>query len=164
MEPVIDVGSAAPDFTLKDQNEQEVTLSALRGKKVILSFHPLAWTRVCAIQMQDLEKHREEIERLGAVALGLITNRVVVGSELPDQFPVNNSAQAIVTVIEPGSLANPTPIALLDSGPAAPYPSVIRVSGLAGQVTKVTATLVGLPPTYFWKLPISSRRPPTCAP
>lgn len=73
---IVDVGDPAPDFTLKDQNEQEVTLSALRGRKVVLSFHPLAWTRVCAIQMQDLEKHRAEMERLGAVALGLSVDAV----------------------------------------------------------------------------------------
>ncbi len=77
MDPtIVEVGDIAPDFTLKDQDEQEVTLSALRGRKVILSFHPLAWTRVCAIQMQDLEKHREEMERLGAVALGLSVDAV----------------------------------------------------------------------------------------
>ncbi len=77
MDPTtVEVGDIAPDFTLKDQDEQEVTLSALRGRKVVLSFHPLAWTRVCAIQMQDLEKHREEMERLGAVALGLSVDAV----------------------------------------------------------------------------------------
>mgnify|MGYP000658992964 FL=1 len=75
-EVTLEVGDLAPDFTLKDQNDQEVTLSALRGRKVVLSFHPLAWTRVCAIQMQDLEKHQEEIERLGAVALGLSVDSV----------------------------------------------------------------------------------------
>lgn len=72
----VEIGDIAPDFTLKDQNEQEVTLSALRGRKVVLSFHPLAWTGVCAIQMQDLEKHRAEMERLGAVALGLSVDAV----------------------------------------------------------------------------------------
>ncbi|MBO9370612.1 MAG: peroxiredoxin [Chloroflexi bacterium] len=75
-EVTLEVGDPAPDFTLKDQNDQEVTLSALRGKKVVLSFHPLAWTRVCAIQMQDLEKHRAEMERWGAVALGLSVDAV----------------------------------------------------------------------------------------
>lgn len=72
----VEIGDIAPDFTLKDQNEQEVTLSALRGRKVVLSFHPLAWTGICAIQMQDLEKHRAEMERLGAVALGLSVDAV----------------------------------------------------------------------------------------
>lgn len=42
-------------FTLKDQNDQEVSFAAL-GQKYFLSFHPLAWTPVCARQMQDLDK------------------------------------------------------------------------------------------------------------
>ncbi len=67
----VEVGDTAPDFTLKDQNGQEHKLSALRGKQVVLSFHPQAWTRVCTIQMQDLEKHKTDLDGLGAVALGI---------------------------------------------------------------------------------------------
>jgi len=72
----IEVGDVAPDFTLKDQTEKEITLSSLRGQKVILSFHPLAWTSVCKLQMQDLEKHKADFARLGAVALGLSVDSV----------------------------------------------------------------------------------------
>ena len=43
---MIEVGSRAPDFTLKDQNGKAVRLSSLKGKKVLLSFRPLAWTQV----------------------------------------------------------------------------------------------------------------------
>ena len=39
-------GAKAPDFTLKDQNGKTVKLSSLEGKKVLLSFRPLAWTPV----------------------------------------------------------------------------------------------------------------------
>jgi peroxiredoxin len=61
----IEVGSVAPDFTLKDQNEGDVTLSDFKGKKkVVLSFHPLAWTSVCRDQMRDLEKHRKDFKAL----------------------------------------------------------------------------------------------------
>lgn len=67
----IKVGDVAPDFTLKDQNGKEVALSALRGKKVVLGFHPLAWTSVCGQQMKGLEANADEFERLGAVALGI---------------------------------------------------------------------------------------------
>ena len=49
------VGDIAPDFTLKDHHNREFKLSALAGKKVLLSFHPLAWTPVCADQMKALE-------------------------------------------------------------------------------------------------------------
>ena len=43
---MIKVGIKAPDFTLKDQNGKTVQLSSLKGKKVLLSFRPLAWTPV----------------------------------------------------------------------------------------------------------------------
>lgn len=43
---MIEVGSQAPDFTLRDQNDKVVKLSSLKGKRVLLSFRPLAWTPV----------------------------------------------------------------------------------------------------------------------
>ena len=67
----LNVGDVAPDFTLKDQNGNPVTLSSLRGKKVVLSWHPLAWTGLCRVQMQDLEKHKQDFDGMNTVALGL---------------------------------------------------------------------------------------------
>ncbi|HOW50562.1 MAG TPA: redoxin domain-containing protein [bacterium] len=61
----------APDFNLKDQFGHDVKLSALKGKKVLLSFHPLAWTPVCEIQMKCLELKRQEFEKLNTVPLGI---------------------------------------------------------------------------------------------
>jgi peroxiredoxin len=44
----IEVGDAAPDFTLRDQNNEEVALSSFRGQKaVLLVFYPLAFTGIC---------------------------------------------------------------------------------------------------------------------
>jgi peroxiredoxin (alkyl hydroperoxide reductase subunit C) len=44
----IEVGAEAPDFVLKDQNNQEVRLSGFRGQKsVLLVFYPLAFTGTC---------------------------------------------------------------------------------------------------------------------
>jgi mycoredoxin-dependent peroxiredoxin len=44
----IEVGAQAPDFLLKDQNNQEVRLSDFRGRKnVLLVFYPLAFTGTC---------------------------------------------------------------------------------------------------------------------
>ena len=73
---VIAVGAKAPDFTLKDQYEKEASPSEYAGKKVVLSFHPLAWTSLCTQQMQDLEKHRADLAARGAVALGLSVDSV----------------------------------------------------------------------------------------
>ena len=71
MADAIKVGDKAPDFTLKDHNGNEVTLSSFRGKKVVLGFHPLAWTGVCAEQMKNLEKYHDRMAELNAVALGI---------------------------------------------------------------------------------------------
>ena len=43
----IDVGTAAPDFTLKNQDEKEFKLSAQKGKNVVLMFYPLDWSPTC---------------------------------------------------------------------------------------------------------------------
>jgi peroxiredoxin len=64
-------GDTAPDFVLKDQNSKEFKLSDFRGKRVLLSFHPLAWTRVCSQQMQSLEQNKEVFDSLNTVAVGL---------------------------------------------------------------------------------------------
>ena len=43
-----EVGTEAPDFTLKDQNNQEVTLSSFRGdRSVLVVFYPFAFSRIC---------------------------------------------------------------------------------------------------------------------
>ena len=72
----IAVGSVAPAFTLKDQNEKDVRPADFAGRKVVLAFHPLAWTSVCTTQMQDLEKNLEAFRAKGAVALGLSVDSV----------------------------------------------------------------------------------------
>jgi peroxiredoxin len=45
--PPIAVGSAAPDFTLKTQDEKEWKLSAHKGKNVVLLWYPLDWSPTC---------------------------------------------------------------------------------------------------------------------
>jgi peroxiredoxin len=43
----IDIGAAAPDFTLKNQDDKEWKLSAHKGKNVVLMFYPLDWSPTC---------------------------------------------------------------------------------------------------------------------
>ena len=42
-----EVGKPAPDFTLKDQDNNEVSLSSLKGKKTVVMFIPFPWTGIC---------------------------------------------------------------------------------------------------------------------
>lgn len=65
------IGAKVEKFTLKDQNGNDVSLESFKGKRVLLSFHPLAWTDVCAKQMQSLEENYSVFEKLNTVCLGL---------------------------------------------------------------------------------------------
>ena len=60
----LDVGSAAPDFTLMNQDRQPVTLSAQRGHPVVLAFFPAAFSSVCT---KELCTFRDRLSTLNAV-------------------------------------------------------------------------------------------------
>lgn len=68
---MIKVGDKLPDFVLKDQNNNLVELKTIKNKKILFSFHPLAWTKICSQQMQDLEAHYSELDGTNTVAYGL---------------------------------------------------------------------------------------------
>src|SRR6476661_11042396 len=57
----VDVGSTAPDFTLTNQDREPVTLSAQRGKPVVLAFFPAAFSSVCT---KELCTFRDQLGRL----------------------------------------------------------------------------------------------------
>ena len=69
-------GDKIPDFVLKDQHNKELRPSNLKDKKVLLSFHPLAWTKICAQQMKSLEENQERFNKLNTVAIGLSVDTV----------------------------------------------------------------------------------------
>ncbi len=73
----IAVGEKAPDFELKDTQGNTVRLADFAGKKpVVLSFHPLAWTRVCAAQMLALDMQIEEFRKRDAAVFGVSVDSV----------------------------------------------------------------------------------------
>ena len=67
----IKVQDKARDFTLKDQDKSDFTMSQHEGKRVLLSFHPLAWTGICAKQMKSLEDSKQIFDSLNTVAVGI---------------------------------------------------------------------------------------------
>ena len=66
----------AKNFSLKDQNDRTFDLLEQSGKRVLLSFHPLAWTAFCAGQMKSLEENREALAALNTVAVGISVDSV----------------------------------------------------------------------------------------
>jgi peroxiredoxin len=51
---MVAVGDVAPDFTLKDQHGNEVTLSGLRGKPVVIVFYPFTFTGTCQGELCEI--------------------------------------------------------------------------------------------------------------
>lgn len=73
---LITVGDIAPDFTCKDNQDKTICLSDFRGKKVLLSWHPLAWTAICTDQMRALENNFEQFQKFNTVPLGFSVDPV----------------------------------------------------------------------------------------
>ena len=65
------VGDQAPEFTLINQQEEKMAPMSLEGKRILLSFHPLAWTSVCEIQMRTLELKKAIFDEFKVIAFGI---------------------------------------------------------------------------------------------
>jgi thioredoxin-dependent peroxiredoxin len=68
---MIDTGEQAPDFTLPDQDGTPVTLSGLRGRRVVLYFYPRAGTPGCTTQACGIRDRFDEYEAAGATVVGV---------------------------------------------------------------------------------------------
>ena len=64
-------GDLAPDFTLLDQNGEPVTLSALRGSKVVLYFYPEAMTPGCTTEACDFRDNLNSFKGAGVRVVGV---------------------------------------------------------------------------------------------
>jgi peroxiredoxin len=65
------VGKTAPEFTLLDTTRQPVTLSGLRGSKVVLAFFPAAFSGVCEKELCTFRDSITELDGLNAKVIGI---------------------------------------------------------------------------------------------
>jgi len=74
----VEVGVAAPDFTLRDQNGQPVGLSDFRGRRsVLLVFYPLAFTRVCQGELSAIRDRLGDFQNDTVQVLAVSVDSVV---------------------------------------------------------------------------------------
>ena len=76
VEKRIAAGEIMETFSLKDQDNVAWDSSSARGKRLLLSFHPLAWTPVCAEQMIEMEKNMQFLDELDTVPVGISVDPV----------------------------------------------------------------------------------------
>lgn len=89
----LEVGAQAPDFTLKDQNNQEVSLSSYRGvKNVLLVFYPLAFTGTCQGELckvrDELPKFENDDSAILAISVGPPPTHKIWAAEQGYTFPL----------------------------------------------------------------------------
>lgn len=90
-EKTLEIGAKAPNFELEDQNEEKFKLSEFRGKNMLLSFHPLAWTSVCAKQMKSLEENKEKFDELNTIAVGISVDSVPCKSAWAEELGITET-------------------------------------------------------------------------
>jgi peroxiredoxin (alkyl hydroperoxide reductase subunit C) len=89
----LEVGSEAPDFSLKDQNNQVVTLSSYRGEKnVLLVFYPLAFTGTCQSELNgvrdDLPSYQNDDTQVIALSVDSPYSHKVWAQREGYDFPI----------------------------------------------------------------------------
>ena len=83
---MVNVGDQAPDFTLHSDTGEQVTLSALRGKPVILYWYPRDDTPGCTVEACSFRDAYGEFQRAGAVVLGVSTDSVKSHEKFKTKF------------------------------------------------------------------------------
>jgi peroxiredoxin len=68
---MIEVGEQAPDFSLRNQDGEKVSLSDYRGRKVMLVFYPGDFSPVCGDQLSIYQEVKPEIEAKGVELVGI---------------------------------------------------------------------------------------------
>ena len=84
-----EVGSKAPDFTLTNQDRQPVTLSALRGKPVVLAFFPAAFSSVCQKELCTFRDSMSRLNQTSAQVFGISVDTFFSLKAFADQQKFN---------------------------------------------------------------------------
>lgn len=68
------IGDKAPEFTVSDQNGNDVSLADFKGKKVVLFFYPKDNTPTCTVEACNLRDNYKELQNMGYEVLGISTD------------------------------------------------------------------------------------------
>jgi thioredoxin-dependent peroxiredoxin len=82
-------GDPAPDFHLKADDGQEISLSKLRGKPVVLYFYPKANTPGCTIEANEFRELKSKFDKSGVVILGCSADKVESQAKFKAKYKLN---------------------------------------------------------------------------
>lgn len=86
------VGSVAPDFTLKSQHGEDITLSSFRGRNVVLVFFPFAFSGICSDELGEIRDNLDTFEAENAQVLAVSCDHFFTNRAFSDRdeypFPI----------------------------------------------------------------------------
>lgn len=86
---MIEAGAPAPEFTLANQDGNNVSLSDFRGRTVVLAFYPLDFSSVCTDQLNVYQEVLGELEEQGAALLGISVDSAFAHKAFQDRLGVS---------------------------------------------------------------------------
>ena len=85
-ETLMNINDKAPEFTLQDEDEKEISLKSLRGKVVVLYFYPRADTPGCTVEACEFRDTYKQMQKTGAVLLGISPDTPKAQKKFQDKF------------------------------------------------------------------------------
>jgi peroxiredoxin len=127
---MIAAGEPAPDFTLRDQDGEEISLSDFRGRKVLLVFYPADFSPVCGDQLSIYQEVKPEIVEKGVELVGISVDsayahkafqeKLGIDTTLLSDFePKGEVARAYGSYLDGAGTANRTLVLVDESGTVA---------------------------------------------
>jgi peroxiredoxin len=124
---MIAAGEPAPDFTLRDQDGERVSLSDYRGRRVMLVFYPADFSPVCSDQLSIYQEVKPEIAAKGVELVGISVDHVFAHKAfqeklgidttlLADFEPKGEVARAYGSYLEKAGTANRTLVLIDENG------------------------------------------------
>lgn len=124
---MIAVGEKAPEFTLRDQDGEDVSLADFKGRKVMLVFYPLDFSPVCSDQLSIYQEVKPELGEKGVEMVGISVDsnwahkafQEKLGIDtmlLADFEPKGEVAKAYGSYIDAAGIANRTLVLVDEDG------------------------------------------------
>src|ERR1700712_1225408 len=124
---MIAAGETAPDFPLRDQDGEEVSLADFKGRKVLLVFYPMDFSPVCSDQLSIYQEVKPELAEKGVELLGISVDHPYAHKAfqeklgidttlLADFEPKGEVAKAYGSYIDGAGIANRTLVLVDEDG------------------------------------------------
>jgi len=91
---MISAGEQAPDFTLRNQEGEDVSLSDFKGRKVLLVFYPMDFSPVCSDQLSIYQEVKPELAEQGVEVVGISVDHAYAHKAFQEKLGIETTLLA----------------------------------------------------------------------